>query len=126
LKPSYYSGQQQQWNKTDRSYTWSQNQYWRSKENRLRNEEAGMAQSEQVQEGQPPGYILWISSGSLLDSGVKGKAQVQWIIDSDVSEHYVKESIPICNKKYLKHPISVTIARKDKKFNVECYWRCVL
>jgi hypothetical protein len=68
-----------------------------------------------VQEGQPPGYIFYTSSGSSSDSGVKGKVQVQWILDSGASEHYVKESVPICNKKYLKHPISVTIAKKDKK-----------
>jgi hypothetical protein len=40
---------------------------------------------------------------------------VQWILDSGASEYYVKASIPICNKKYLKHPISVTVARKDQK-----------
>jgi hypothetical protein len=80
----------------------SQNQYWRSKGNKSRNEEAGMAQSEQVQEG------------SSLDYGIKGKVQVQWIVDSGASECHVKESVPVCNKKYLKHPISVTIARKDK------------
>lgn len=27
----------------------------------------------------------------------------------------LKESVPICNKKYLKHLISVTIAKKDQK-----------
>jgi hypothetical protein len=70
-----------------------------------------MAQSEQAQEGRPPGYIFYTSSGSSSDSGVKGKVQVQWILDSGASEHY----IPICNKKYFKRPISVTIAKKDKK-----------
>jgi hypothetical protein len=73
-----------------------------------------MVQSEQVQEGRPPGYVFYTSSGSSLDSGAKGNVQVQWILDSGASEHYVKESVPICNKKYLKHPISMTIAKKDK------------
>jgi hypothetical protein len=70
----------------------------------LRNEEAAMTQSGQVQEG------------SSSDSGVKEKVQVQWIIDYGVSELYIKESVPICHKKDFKPPISVTIARKAQKF----------
>jgi hypothetical protein len=73
-----------------------------------------MAQSEQMQD-QPSGYIFCTSSASSTDSGVTRNVQVQWVLDSGASEHYVKESVPICNKKYLKHPISVTIAKKDQK-----------
>jgi hypothetical protein len=78
LKPSYYNGQQQRWNKIERNYTRNQNQHWKPRDNRR-----GMKKLE------------WCS----LKKWKKVNHQVMYFIHG-ASEHYVKESVPICNKKY--------------------------
>jgi hypothetical protein len=58
-----------------------------------------MAQSEQKQEDQQSGYIFCTSSAGALDSNVIRQVQVQWVLDSGASEHYVKKTEDISVKK---------------------------